>query len=185
MADADVHPNARRVTAAAAALGLDIEVRSYPAGTRTAQDAAAAVGCDVAQIVKSLIFLVVPRSTVRAGDDGAGKHEAADDGTDGAVPVLALVSGRNLLDESRLAAAAGAAAARRCDAATVRAATGFAIGGVPPFGFPAPLPTFIDEDLLAFDEVWAAAGTPRDNFSVAPARLVAATGGVVAPLRQG
>jgi prolyl-tRNA editing enzyme YbaK/EbsC (Cys-tRNA(Pro) deacylase) len=172
MADAELHPNARRVTEAAAVLVLDIEVRSYPAGTRTAQDDAAAVGCDVGQIVKSLIFLVVPA-------EGAGTEG------DGAVPVLALVSGRNLLDETRLAAAAGAVAARRCDAATVRSATGFAIGGVPPFGFPAPLPTFIDEDLLAFDEVWAAAGTPRDNFAVSPARLVAATGGTVASLRQG
>jgi prolyl-tRNA editing enzyme YbaK/EbsC (Cys-tRNA(Pro) deacylase) len=155
------HPNARAVAAAAAALGLDVTVREFPEGTRTAGDAARAIGVTVGQIVKSLIFQV-----------------------DGEV-VVALVSGPNRLDESLLAAAAGRpdAAVGRADAAAVRAATGFPIGGVPPFGHAHPIPTFVDEDLLGYDEVWAAAGTPRHVFVLTPADLVRATGGAVAALR--
>jgi prolyl-tRNA editing enzyme YbaK/EbsC (Cys-tRNA(Pro) deacylase) len=96
---------------------------------------------------------------------------------------MALVSGRNRLDEARLAAILGGSEVGRADATGVREATGYAIGGVPPFGHPAPLPTAIDEDLLDYDEVWAAAGTPRDVFAVAPAELVRLTGGTVAALR--
>jgi prolyl-tRNA editing enzyme YbaK/EbsC (Cys-tRNA(Pro) deacylase) len=158
------HPNAVAVVEAARALGLDLEVARFPDGTRTAADAAAAVGCDVAQIVKSLVFVV-----------GEGT---------GARPVLALVSGRNLLDEGLLAAAAGASHARRADAATVREATGFAIGGVPPLGHPEPLETYMDEDLLAHETVWAAAGTPKDNFSVSPTALARAVGATVVALRR-
>lgn len=151
------------MTDAAAALGLDVEVREFPEGTRTAEDAAHAIGVSVGQIVKSLIF--------RLGDD----------------VVVALVSGPNRLDEARLAAAAGTpdATVGRVDAKAVRAATGFPIGGVPPFGHPRPIPTFVDEDLLDYDEVWAAAGTPRDVFAVAPDDLVRATSGRVARLRAG
>ena len=156
-----LHRNARAVTDAAAALGLDIRVREFPEGTRTAADAARAIGVAVGQIVKSLVFRV-------AGD-----------------VVVALVSGPNRLDEARLAAATGAAGAtvERADAAAVRAATGFPIGGVPPFGHPQPIVTYIDEDLLAFDELWAAAGTPRHVFAVTPADLVESTGGQVTTLR--
>jgi prolyl-tRNA editing enzyme YbaK/EbsC (Cys-tRNA(Pro) deacylase) len=93
------------------------------------------------------------------------------------------VSGGNRLDEARLAATLGGTVVGRADADGVRAATGYAIGGVPPFGHPDPLPTAIDEDLLAYDEVWAAAGTPRDVFAVAPGDLVRLTGGTVATLR--
>ena len=158
-----LHRNARAVAEAAAALDLAIEVREFPEGTRTAADAARAIGVSVGQIVKSLIFRV-----------------------DGDV-VVALVSGPNRLDEGRLAAAAGRPGApiARVDAAGVRAATGFPIGGVPPFGHPQPLATYVDEDLLAFDEVWAAAGTPRHVFAVAPGDLVRVTGGRVAQLRAG
>lgn len=148
-----------RLTAAATGLGLTVETRSFPEGTRTAEDAASAIGCDVGQIVKSLVFLL----------DGA--------------PVVALVSGANRLDEQRLAAALDGVAVSRADADTVRAATGYPIGGVPPFGHTSPLPTAVDEDLLGYDEVWAAAGTPRDVFPVAPADLVQVTGGTVAALR--
>jgi prolyl-tRNA editing enzyme YbaK/EbsC (Cys-tRNA(Pro) deacylase) len=162
--DADLHPNARAVLRAADALGLRIEITTFPEGTRTAADAAASVGCDVDQIVKSLVFVL--------------------DGPEGSEAVLALVSGGNLLDEARLAAAAGGGTARRASAAAVREATGFAIGGVAPLGFPAPLRTFVDEDLLAFDAVWAAAGTPRDTFRVAPGDLVGAIGATVATLRR-
>jgi prolyl-tRNA editing enzyme YbaK/EbsC (Cys-tRNA(Pro) deacylase) len=147
MSDA-LHRNAASVVTAAATGGLAIDVREFPAGTRTAADAAAAVGVDVGQIVKSLVFPV----------DGD--------------PVVALVSGPNRLDEARLSAAAGGGKVARADADAVRAATGFPIGGVPPFGHPGPLPTFVDRDLLAYEVVWAAAGTPRHVFPITPADLL-------------
>ncbi len=149
-----------RVRAAAAALGLDIEVRRFPEGTRTAQDAADAIGCAVGAIVKSLIFTV---------DDEV---------------VLALVSGANQLDEARLAAAAGGAACGRANADQVRAATGFPIGGVPPIGLATAVREFLDEDLLTHETVWAAAGTWHDVFPIAPAELAAASGGWVGTLRR-
>lgn len=152
--------SARRVADAAAGLGLTIEVVAFPEGTRTADDAARAVGCEVGQIVKSLVFL--------AGD----------------APVLALVSGSNRLDEAKLAALAGAPIGR-ANADAVRAATGYAVGGVPPFGHASPLPTFVDRDLLGHEVVWAAAGTPTHVFSIDPAALVAATGAVPADLAPG
>ena len=99
--------------------------------------------------------------------------------------VLAYVSGSNQLDEKKLAAAAGAKKCARVDADTVRAATGFPIGGVPPFGNDTPLRIFIDPDLLQYDEVWAAAGTWHDVFGVAPDQLADASGGVVIDLRRG
>lgn len=154
-----MHPNAVRVAEAAAAHGLELDHRSYPAGTRTAEDAAAAIGCQVGQIVKSLVFLV---------DD---------------VPVVALVSGSNRLDEARLSAALGGGRVGRADADAVRTATGYAIGGVPPFGHATALRTVVDEDLLRLPVLWAAAGTPVDVFRIDPADLVRVTGGIVAPLR--
>lgn len=154
------HPNVARVLTAARERGLELTVHQFPDGTRTAADAAAAVGCELAQIVKSLVFEV-----------------------DGDV-VLAYVSGANQLDEAKLAGAAGGLRAGRVDADRVRAATGFPIGGVAPFGHATELRIFIDEDLLSFDEVWAAAGTPHDNFPIAPADLVRASGGQVADLRR-
>ncbi len=158
-----MHRNTEIVLEAATALGLSVEAVTYPDGTRTAGDAARAIGCDVAQIVKSLVFdLVDADGTVR--------------------PVIALVSGANRLDEAKLAAAAGADHAARVDADRVRAVTGFPIGGVPPFGHPAPVPTFVDPDLLTHDEVWAAGGTPQVVFGVEPRALVSATGGTVVHL---
>jgi Cys-tRNA(Pro) deacylase len=154
-----VHPNAARVQAAAREVGLELELREFPEGTRTAEDAARAIGVEVGQIVKSLVFTL-----------------------DGRL-VIALVAGKNRLDESRLATALGGSEVGRADAAGVRAATGYAIGGVPPFGHPAALPTAIDEDLLTYDVVWAAAGTPRDVFAISPSALVQATGGTVTALR--
>jgi len=139
---------------------LDVEPRTYPDGTRTAGDAARAVGVPIGAIVKSLVFSV---------DDE---------------PVVALVSGANQLDEAALATAARGAAAARLDANAVRDATGFGVGGVPPFGHRRALRTFLDEDLLAFAEVWAAAGTPSTCFPVRPADLVAATDAVVGRLRH-
>jgi len=152
-----MHAAAQRVVDAAHEQGLEVEVREFPEGTRTAHDAAAAVGVEVGQIVKSLAFDV-----------------------NGEI-VLALVSGSNRLDESELALAAGAPSGtvRRANPDAVRAATGFAIGGVPPFGHAAPLRTFVDADLLGYDEVWAAAGTPRHVFAIEPNELVRAAGGTV------
>ena len=155
----DRHPNVERVVAAGRELGLEIEPRSFPEGTRTAQEAAGAIGVELGQIVKSLIFAV-----------------------DGEV-VLAYVSGANRLDEKLLAAAAGGSRCERVDADAVRKATGFPIGGVPPFGHSTQLRVFIDPDLLQFDEVWAAAGTWNDVFGIEPHKLVEASGGVVAALK--
>jgi Cys-tRNA(Pro) deacylase len=157
-----MHRNTERVVAAALAKGIDVDPVTYPEGTRTAEDAARAIGVDVGQIVKSLVF------------------DVEDD--DGHKPVLALVSGSNRLDEAKLAAAAGAHRARRADADRVRAITGYPIGGVPPFGHPAPVRTFVDPDLLAHDEVWAAGGTPQVVFGLAPGDLVTATDAVVVDL---
>ncbi|MCU0262527.1 MAG: YbaK/EbsC family protein [Candidatus Nanopelagicales bacterium] len=154
------HANVARVRAAAAELGLALDVRRFPEGTRTAQDAATAIGCPVGAIVKSLIFTV-----------------------DGEV-VLALVSGANQLDEARLAAAAGGSTCRRANADDVRAATGFPIGGVPPIGLATPVREFLDEDLLGHEVVWAAAGTWHDVFPIAPTDLAAASGGWVGALRR-
>lgn len=154
----DLPEAARRARAAAAAAGLEIAPQIMPASTRTAQDAAAACGCDVAQIVKSLVFRGV--ETGRA--------------------YLLLVSGANRVDEAAAARAVGEGLGR-ADATFVRAATGFAIGGVAPFGANAELATFYDPDLLGFATVWAAAGTPLAVFEVAPGALVKATG--AKPLR--
>lgn len=154
------HPNVARVVASAADRGLDVEIREFPDGTRTAAEAAAAIGVDVGQIVKSLVF-----------------------GHDDEV-VMALVSGANQLDEQALSALAGGGSVRRVDADRVRAATGYPIGGVPPFGHVETLDTYIDEDLLGFDVVWAAAGTWNHVFAVGPSDLVRVTGGVVAPLAR-
>ena len=145
--------------AAAAAQGLEVEVRAFPQGTRTADDAAAAIGCDVAQIVKSLVFVV---------DDE---------------PVVALVGGSDRLDERKLANAMVGETVRRANADEVRAATGYAVGGVPPFGHATTLRCFVDDALLTHDVVWAAAGTPTQVFASEPAKLVAAAGAVVATIR--
>jgi prolyl-tRNA editing enzyme YbaK/EbsC (Cys-tRNA(Pro) deacylase) len=150
------------VATALAQAGVTVEVRSFPQGTRTAAEAAAAVGVDVGQIVKSLVF-ARPRS---------GR------------PLLVLASGANRVDEALVGEVVGEPIAR-ADAAAVRAATGYAIGGVPPLGHPEPLETVIDEDLLRYDVVWAAAGTPRAVFAIAPDALVSVSGGRVARVSPG
>ena len=155
------HPNVERVVEAGKARGLTIEPRTFPEGTKTAADAAAAIGVAVGQIVKSLIFAV-----------------------DGEM-VLAYVSGANQLDEGKLAHAAGGEKCSRVDADAVRTATGFPIGGVPPFGHATHLKVFIDPDLLQYDEVWAAAGTWNDVFAIEPDALVMASQGVVTDLKRG
>jgi len=147
-----------RFATAATAAGLVIVIERFPEGTRTAEDAARAVGCQVGQIVKSLVFLA----------DGR--------------PVVALVSGADRLDTDRLAATLAVSRVERADGDTVRAATGYAIGGVPPFGHARSLPVLMDRALLAHETVWAAAGRPDAVFAVGPEALRRASGARVADL---
>jgi prolyl-tRNA editing enzyme YbaK/EbsC (Cys-tRNA(Pro) deacylase) len=150
-----------RFTEAARDLGIDPQIRRFPEGTKTAEAAALAIGCDVAQIVKSLVFMADER------------------------PVLAFTSGANRVDPSKLARVAGASEARRASPVEARAATGFAVGGTPPFGHPDPLPTYLDPALLAFQEVWAAAGTPDSVFPLSPSELQRAAGAQPADFTEG
>jgi len=149
-----------RVAAALRAEGLPNSVREFPQSTRTAQDAADAIGTSIAQIVKSLVFIA--------------------DGTS----VLALVSGANRVDPQKLAAAASARTVEKADADLVRRVTGFAVGGVPPLGHDNPLPVYVDQDLMAFPIVYAAAGTPSAIFEIDPRVLVRITNGQVIELRS-
>jgi prolyl-tRNA editing enzyme YbaK/EbsC (Cys-tRNA(Pro) deacylase) len=150
---AELKDAAKRVQAAADAIGLAIQVVEMTQSTRTAEEAAAAAGCEVGQIVKSLIF--------------RGKASGR--------PILLLVSGKNRVNEKAVGKMLGETLTRP-DAHYVRDITGYAIGGIPPLGHRDPIPTWIDQDLLAYDEVWAAAGTPETVFKVAPAELQAKTG---------
>jgi prolyl-tRNA editing enzyme YbaK/EbsC (Cys-tRNA(Pro) deacylase) len=134
-------------------------IMEFSESTATAVDAANAIGTTVGRIVKSLVFM--------AGD----------------TPILVLASGPNRVDTARLQAMLGQPI-RRADADTVRTATGYAIGGVPPFGHATQLVTYVDRDLLQYDEVWAAAGTPRSVFAIEPQRLVELTRGEVAQIAQ-
>lgn len=141
-----------------ASTDFGVTVKEFPQGTRTAVEAAAAVGCGVGQIVKSLVFVA------------------------GGKPVVALVSGANRLDEKRLAAVAGVPVIK-ADAQTARSATGYAIGGVPPFGHAGDLPVFMDRDLLGYSFVWAAAGRPDAVFEIEPQRLRELSNAVVVDLK--
>ncbi|HSM38835.1 MAG TPA: YbaK/EbsC family protein [Candidatus Limnocylindrales bacterium] len=152
------HRNVARVTRAAADAGLEISVVRFPEGTRTAEDAARAVGCEVGQIVKSLVFMADGRA------------------------VVAMVSGAHRLDPARLAAALGAGQVRRASGDEAREATGYAIGGVPPLGHHADLRVLMDRHLLAHERVWAAAGLPDAVFAVEPRRLAEAAGARVTEL---
>ncbi|HEX5760987.1 MAG TPA: YbaK/EbsC family protein [Thermoanaerobaculia bacterium] len=154
MSVADLSPAAARVARALAARGVDCTVRELPASTRTAAEAAAAIGCRVEQIAKSIVFR------------GAVSGE----------PILVVASGGSRVDERRLAAAAGEGI-ERADPDFVKRELGFAIGGVPPLGHARPVRTFVDPGLLELDTVWAAAGTPHAVFSIAPGDLLRATGG--------
>jgi prolyl-tRNA editing enzyme YbaK/EbsC (Cys-tRNA(Pro) deacylase) len=141
-----------RFTDSARGVGVEPRIQRFAEGTKTAADAARAIGCDVAQIVKSLIFMVDGRA------------------------VIAFTSGANRVDPSKLAAVAEASEARRASPEEARAATGFAVGGTPPFGHPVSLPAYVDPLLLAFQELWAAAGTPDAVFPLTPQELLRATG---------
>ncbi len=134
-------------------LGFDYTVIEHAESTRTAQEAADRAGCDLGQIVKSLIFK----------------------GKDSGKPILVLTSGANRVDEKRISEYAGEAIGR-ADADFVRAVTGFAIGGVPPIGHPQKLETYLDEDFLQYETVWAAAGTPKAIFELKTSDLQKMTG---------
>ncbi len=169
LAKTRVKESSRKVADALAAAGIETEIIEFAESTRTADEAAAAVGTTVGRIVKSLVFT--------AGNSGGG-------GEDGDEPILILVSGDNRLDTAKLAAHLGRPV-RRADADLVRAATGFAIGGVPPLGHARPLPVYVDQDLMDYDTVYAAAGTPNSVFPIAPADLRRVTGGTVLDLAAG
>ena len=147
----------------ATAVGVDVTVSEFPEGTRTAVDAARAVGCPVDAIVKSLVFMADER------------------------PVLALTSGGNRIDEARLARAVAAEVVRKASADEARTATGYAIGGTPPFCHTGTgvSEVLIDPALLAHEMVWAAAGTPSSVFPIAPAQLVDAAGARVIDVTEG
>ena len=148
-----------RLVEAARSLGLELAIRRFPEGTRTAADAARAVGCGIGQIVKSLVFVA----------DGEA--------------FLALTSGSNRADPGRLREHLGAGEVRQATAEEARAATGFAIGGTPPFGHPHPLKVLMDRHLMDHREVWAAGGAPDAVFPIEPETLLRASGGMVADFK--
>jgi prolyl-tRNA editing enzyme YbaK/EbsC (Cys-tRNA(Pro) deacylase) len=159
--DTSLSSSARKVQQALQELGLDLQVVELPGSTRTAVEAAEAVGCQVGQIVKSLIF--------------KAKRSQR--------PIMVVASGQNRVDERRIEALIGEPLGK-ADADFVREHTGFVIGGVPPVGHTERLETYIDEDLLQYGEIWAAAGTPHAVFRLTPADLVKMTGGQVAVIKQ-
>ena len=141
-----------RFLEAARVQGIEPDVHRFPEGTKTAADAARAIGCEVGQIVKSLVFIADDR------------------------PVMAFTSGANRVDEAKLAMVVGAERTRRASPEEARTATGFAVGGTPPFGHGERLMCVVDNDLLVWDQIWAAAGTPDSVFPLSPADLIRATG---------
>lgn len=147
-----MHPTTTRVAAALNAANITTEIREFPDATRTAQQAADVLGVAVGAIVKSLCFVA----------DGE--------------PVMALVSGSNRADLHKLREVLDASAVTRASADVVRAATGYAIGGVPPLGHAQSLRIVLDRDLMNYEVLWAAAGTPHSVFRIDPARLIALTG---------
>ena len=153
--------SAQRVQEYLASRGVDLTVLELPGSTRTAVDAAAAVGCELGQIVKSLVFATKDTNE----------------------PVLVLASGPNMVNEKLVAQVLGRKI-HKADADMVKRETGFAIGGVPPVGHLKPLVTVMDEDLLQYEEVWAAAGTPHALFSLSPQVLVELAGPVVARVKR-
>jgi prolyl-tRNA editing enzyme YbaK/EbsC (Cys-tRNA(Pro) deacylase) len=156
----NLSPTAQKVQDALYALGYDFNVIEYAESTRTAQEAADRAGCELGQIIKSLIF--------------KGKTTGK--------PILVLTSGANRVDEKRISEYAGETIGR-ADADFVRATTGFAIGGVPPLAHAQKMETYIDEDLLQYETVWGAAGTPNAIFELTPDALQKMTGGRVARVK--
>lgn len=156
----ELSPSARKVQAALQASGLSLQVVELPALTRTAVEAAQAIGCQVGQIVKSLVF-----KKMHSGQ-----------------ALLVLSSGSNRVNEEKIGALVGEPIGK-ADADFVRQQTGFVIGGVPPVGFSQELQTLVDEDLLQYPEIWAAAGNPNAVFRLSPADLLKITPGQVVKVR--
>jgi prolyl-tRNA editing enzyme YbaK/EbsC (Cys-tRNA(Pro) deacylase) len=159
--DSTLSASAKKVQDALLGFGLDCRVKELAESTRTADDAATAVGCHVGQIVKSLVF--------RGKSSGNA--------------VFVLASGANRVDEKLLAAIVGEKI-EKADPDFVREQTGFAIGGVSPVGHPVPLHTYLDEDLMGYQELWAAAGTPHALFSITPVQLCQVTSGQLVSIRK-
>lgn len=153
-----IDPKVAQVVEAGARAGIQVRALTFPEGTRTAADAAREVGCSLDQIVKSLVF--------QAGEE----------------PVLFLVSGAHRLDVGKAMAAAQVPSLDKADASLAKRATGYSIGATPPFGHATSLRIFMDEHLLDFSEVWAAAGRPDSVFPVDPRALAAATAATVCSL---
>lgn len=140
--------------------GIPFEVREFPEGTRTSRDAANALGCDIGQIAKSIVFSCNGQA------------------------ILVIASGPNRVDTAKIEKEVGDGPVEMMAPDEVRRVTGFVIGGVPPFGHRTELRKFIDEDLLRHDVLWTAAGTPRSVFSISPRDLVRITGGKVMNVRE-
>ncbi len=153
-------PSALKVQSILQDLGFDLKIIEFQESTRTSAEAAERVGCQLGQIAKSLIFR----------GQSSGK------------PVLVLASGANRVDVNLVSGYAGENIGR-ADAEFVRAVTGYAIGGVPPVGYPQPIETYFDEDLLQYENIWAAAGTPNAVFELTPSALEKMTGGRVVKLK--
>lgn len=159
------HPAVRRVLEAALRKGVTLDVRSFDESTHTAQEAASAVGAELGQIVKSLVFVAA--------------HEER-----GLEPIVCLVSGPNRVDLARLAAVTGEADIRRATAREAHQLTGFVIGGIPPIGWDGPVRVIMDPDLGRYQTVWAAAGLPTAVFEVPPGTLRILANAVVAPITE-
>ncbi|HEX2469415.1 MAG TPA: YbaK/EbsC family protein [Candidatus Limnocylindrales bacterium] len=164
MPDPTDHPSIRRVLAAASRKGIDLDIVVFDESTHTAQEAALAVGGELGQIVKSLVFLA-----------------PADAGPE---PIVCLVSGQNRVDVARLAAVTGEPDLRRATAREANELTGFVIGGIPPIGFDRPVRVIMDPDLGRYETVWAAAGLPTAVFEVPPATLRTLANATVAPISE-
>lgn len=164
MPDPSDHPSIRRVLAAATRKGIDLDIVVFDESTHTAQEAALAVGGELGQIVKSLVFL--------APSDA------------GPQPIVCLVSGQNRVDVARLAAVTGEPEIRRASAREAHELTGFVIGGIPPIGFDRPVRVIMDPDLGRYTTVWAAAGLPTTVFEVPPATLRILANATVAPISE-
>jgi prolyl-tRNA editing enzyme YbaK/EbsC (Cys-tRNA(Pro) deacylase) len=162
--DPSDHPSVRRVLAAATRKGIDLDIVAFDESTHTAQEAALAVGGELGQIVKSLVFLA-------PSDEGPQ-------------PIVCLVSGQNRVDIARLAAVTGEPEIRRATAREAHELTGFVIGGIPPIGFDRPVRVVMDPDLGRYKTVWAAAGLPTAVFEVPPATLRTLANATVAPISE-
>ncbi|MGI5922277.1 MAG: YbaK/EbsC family protein [Syntrophomonadaceae bacterium] len=156
----ELSKSAQKIQAVLNEYGLELKVVEFEESTRTSSEAAAAIGCELGQIAKSLIF--------------KGKNTEK--------PILVIASGDNRVDEKKIRALAGEKIGK-ADAAFVLKHTGYAIGGVPPVGHATPITPFIDQDLLRFEEIWSAAGTPHAVFKLTPDQLINITGGTLADVK--